>query len=227
MRARYLCVITGAAILALFLCNTAIAANIADKLQRRYAQIETMRADFAQVLMHKESGSREQRSGTLIFKKPLLVRWETQTPSPELLLVGADAIWNTFPDEELVYKYPLSMAEDSRSMVRVVTGQARLDQDFDLEEEGKDGTLLTVRLYPREPAQFMVEALLWIDPGTWLIKKLRVYDFYGNENEISFTRQDIGAAVADSLFRYSPPREFIVEDRTKDAGAAPRKALMQ
>jgi len=227
MRAQCTYILSGAAVLAVFLCHAALAASVADKLQERYTRIETMRADFTQVLVHKESGSREQRAGVLSFKKPLLVRWETKTPAPELLLVGADAIWNAFPDEELVYKYSLSMAEDSRSIVRVVTGQARLDQDFDLEEEGRDGALLTVRLYPREPAQFMVEALLWIDPGTWLIKKLRVYDFYGNENEITFARQEVDAAVADSLFRYSPPKAFIVEDRTKDAGAAPRKALMQ
>jgi outer membrane lipoprotein carrier protein len=199
----------------------------AERLQKKYASISTMEADFTQLLVHKESGSREQRSGVLRFKKPLLVRWETQKPAPELLLVGADAIWNSFPEEEIAYKYALDLAQDSRSIIRVITGQARLDQDFFLEEEGVEKGLTTVRLYPKEPVQSMVEVLLWVDPKTDLIKKLRVYDFYGNENEISFAKQRIGVDMKDSLFRYAAPKNFLVEDRTKDPGAGPKKALLQ
>lgn len=202
------------------------AAALSSSVQKAYSGISTMRAEFSQTLVHKESGSREQRGGVLMFKKPLLVRWETQTPAPELLLVGRDAIWNAFPDEEITYKYALALAEDSSSIIRVVTGQAKLDQDFDL-EEGKEGGLLTVRLYPKEPTQAMVEALLWIDPQTYLLKKLRIYDFFGNENEIVFSKQTIGAVIDDAAFSYAPPQGFLVEDRSKDSGAALKKPLLQ
>lgn len=208
--------VTGALVL-LFLhtvLTTAQAGTLAARLQAAYAAVDTMRTEFTQELTHKESGSREKRSGVLLFKKPLLVRWETQKPSPELLVVGKKAIWNVFPDEELAYKYSLAIAEDSGGIIKVVTGQARLDQDYDLEDEGRDGDLVTVRLYPRQPSQSLVEAALWIDPATWLIKKIRVFDFYGNENEITFTRQETGASVKDERFDYAPPGDFLVEDRT-------------
>ena len=196
-------------------------------LQKKYDGITSMRAEFTQVLVHKESGSKENRSGVLYFKKPLLVRWESKKPSPELLLVTGKEIWNVFPDEEVAYKYPLSLAQDSRSIVRVVTGQARLDQDFQIEEEGKEGGLITLHLYPKEPVQALVEALLWIDPASNLIKKLRIYDFYGNENEITFTSQEIGANVKDALFSFTPAKGMAVEDRTKEGSAAPQKPLMR
>ena len=140
-------------------------------LQQKYDGIKSMKAEFTQLLVHKESGSKENRTGTLSFKKPLLVRWESKKPAPELLVVTDKEIWNVFPDEEVAYKYPLSMAQDSRSIVRVVTGQARLDQDFQIEEEGKESGLLKLRLFPKEPVQALVEAVLWIDPATVLRKK--------------------------------------------------------
>lgn len=225
---RDICKLVAAAVVFLMAAGgSASAASLAEQLQKKYEGIGAMRADFSQVLVHKESGSREQRSGVFTFKKPLLVRWETKKPSPELLLVGKNAIWNAFPDEEIAYKYALSLAEDSRSVIRVITGQARLDQDFDMEDEGREGGMITVRLYPKEATQSMVEVLLWVDPATNLIKKLRIYDFYGNENEITFARQEVDTRLPDSLFVYAPPKDFIVEDRTKDSGAAPRKSLLQ
>jgi outer membrane lipoprotein carrier protein len=195
-------------------------------IQQKYDNIASMKAEFTQVLIHKESGSKESRNGTLFFKKPLLVRWESKKPSPELLLVTNREIWNVFPDEEVAYKYPLSLAQDSRSIVRVITGQARLDQDFLIEEEGKENALIRLHLFPKEPVQALVEAVLWIDPMSNLIKKLRIYDVYGNENEITFVTQDIDAKVRDALFHYTPEKGILVEDRTKK-GIAPQKPLMR
>ena len=219
-----------AVILMLIVTGPALAAPahpVLTDMQAKYSGISSMRAEFSQVLVHKESGSTEKRSGILFFKKPLLVRWETKQPSPELLLVTSKEIWNVFPDEEVAYKYPLSLAQDSRSIVRVVTGQARLDQDFQIEEKGDEGGMIALHLYPKEPVQALVEALLWIDSASKLIKKLRIYDFYGNANEIAFTRQDIGASVTDTLFTFTPAHGMTVEDRTKEAGAAPKKSLMR
>ena len=203
--------------------DAAIAQSVAQRVQAQYGAITSMHTEFSQTLVHKESGSREQRSGVLSFVKPLLVRMETKKPSPELLLVGKDVIWNVFPEEEMAYKYALSLARDSRSIVQVMTGQASLDKDFFIENQKEAGGLLVLDLFPKEPTQAMVEARLWIDPKTNLIRKLRIFDFYGNENEMAFSRQEVNVAISASQFIYTPPKNFVVEDRTKDAAAAPGK----
>jgi outer membrane lipoprotein carrier protein len=215
-------------ILSLLPCGSALAASqIADRLQQRYSAVESMRAEFIQTLLHKESGARERRSGVLTFKKPMLLRWENKKPAPELLLVGKDAIWNVFPEEEAAYKYSLDAAGGASGLVRIITGQARLNHDFDLEEESKEGELATLRLYPKKASQAVVEVLLWVDMKTFLIRKLRVYDFYGNENEMAFSRQETGAKIGDSVFTYTPPKSFAVEDHSGNPGAAPQKPLFQ
>jgi outer membrane lipoprotein carrier protein len=199
---------------------------IAAKLQTTYSEMAAMRATFSQTLVHKESGARETRTGTLLFQKPLLVRWEIREPAPELLIVTSSEIWNVFPDEEVAYKYSLDLAQDARSVIRIITGQSRLDQDFDLEAEGRENGLNVLRLYPKEPAQSLVEAVFWLDPDSGLIRRLRIYDFYGNENEVLFLRQETGIRPPRDAFVYTPGKDIVVEDRST-ADSAGRKDLLQ
>jgi outer membrane lipoprotein carrier protein len=191
-------------------CGSAAASQAAERLQRRWASVESMRAEFTQTLLHKESGARERRSGVLSFRKPMLLRWENQKPAPELLLVGKNAIWNVFPDEKTAFKYSLASAGGAFDIARIITGRARLNRDFDLEEEGGEGETATFRLYPKKASQAMVEVLLWVDLKTFLIRKLRVYDFYGNVNVMVFSLQEPGVKLGDSVFTYSPPKSFLV-----------------
>ncbi|MDR2123664.1 MAG: outer membrane lipoprotein carrier protein LolA [Desulfovibrio sp.] len=221
-------IVSCAAILLLLSNVPAFAASrTAERLQQRYASVDSMRAEFTQTLLHKESGSRERRSGVMSFKKPMLLRWENRQPAPELLLVGKDAVWNVFPEEKTAFKYSLDAAGGASDFVRLITGRAHLNRDFDIEEEGREGESATLRLYPRKASQAVVEVLLWVDLKTFLIRKLRVYDFYGNENEMVFSRQEPGVKLPDSVFIYKPQKSFTVEDHSRNPAAVPQKPLFQ
>jgi outer membrane lipoprotein carrier protein len=221
-------IFSGTVILLLLSCGAAFTASqTADRLQQRYASVETMRAEFTQTLLHKESGSRERRNGVLSFRKPMLLRWENRQPAAELLLVGKNAVWNVFPEEKTAFKYALDAAGGASDLVRIITGRAHLNRDFDLEEEGREGESATLRLYPKKASQAVVEVLLWVDLKTFLIRKLRVYDFYGNENEMVFSRQEPGVKLGDAVFTYTPPKSFTVEDHSRNPGAVPQKPLFQ
>lgn len=200
--------------LCLSLAAPAHAQTLITEIQNTYEKIHSIQARFTQALTHKESGSVENRTGTLHFTKPLLVRWETAKPHAETLVITAKEIWDYLPDEEIVYKYPPQLVQDSRSLIQVVTGQARLDKDFDVKEEGEEGGLLKLRLYPKDPAPQMVEALMWVDPKTKLIRKASIIDFYANINHIAFTEIQPNATMPKNIFNFTPPKGVEVEDRT-------------
>lgn len=205
-------------ILAVCLCVwggfVAQAADTASVIQARYEKLRSFSATFEQTLTHKESGSVEKRQGTLLFRKPLLIRWETARPHEETLVVTDREIWNHLPDEAVVYRYPLELVQDSRSIIQVITGQAALTKDFDVKQEERENGLARLRLYPKEPAPQMVEALLWVEPETGYIRQARLVDFYGNTNEVRFVRFQPDAAFGASRFRFQPPQGVEVEDRT-------------
>ena len=148
-----------------------------------------------------------------MFKKPLFVRWETAAPNAELLLVNDREIWNYLPDEELAYRYSREIAEDSRSVIQVITGQSSLDKDFDVQNiDSEKGGLLHLVLFPKEPSTEMTEVQLWIEQSSGLIRRARIMDFYGNTNDIELVKIKAGAAVADSDFKFTPPEGVEVED---------------
>ncbi|MDR2056006.1 MAG: outer membrane lipoprotein chaperone LolA [Desulfovibrio sp.] len=190
------------------------AAETAARIQKRYTAIKGFSADFEQTLTHRESGAVEKRKGVLLFQKPFLVRWETEKPHRELLVVTGGEIWDYLPDEELAYRYPLSMVQDSRGIIQVITGQAALTKDFDVKPDGEEGNFVRLRLHPREPGPQMVEAAIWADRADGYIRRAELVDFYGNKNTVSFTSFHPGIQFGEKDFNFTPPAGVEVEDHS-------------
>ena len=194
------------------ICQAANNALIA-KIQKAYGEINSFEAEFEQTLKHRESGSTEKRKGRLAFQKPLLVRWQTAKPHEETLVINREEIWDYLPEEEVAYRYSPAVAQDSRSIIQVITGQAKLDKDFDVKAGGNENGLAKLILYPREPGPQMVEAVIWVDPGSGAIQRASVTDFYGNKNDIAFSSFRPGVKLAEGQFRFKPPKGVEIEDR--------------
>ncbi len=191
--------------------SVAHGASLEAAIQKKYKQINTIKTTFQQTLNHKESGSVQKRSGTLLFQKPFLVRWETKEPNPELLLISSKVVWNYLPDEEVAYRYTPDIVESSRPLVQVITGQAQLNRDFDVQNLGKDGGYTKLQLYPHEPTPEMVEAFIWVDKNN-IIRKASIVDFYSNTNTLHFTSVQTNVKFPKSTFSFTPPRGVDVEN---------------
>lgn len=211
-------------LLFVFLCLVPARADddIAITIRDRYASLETFQAEFTQFLTHRESGSKEQREGTLVFKKPLLISWQTKKPVEEHLVISKKEIWDYIADESIAYRYPRELVNDSRSLIQIVTGQALLSQDFDVTRTGTEGKLVILQLYPKEPVPTLVEARLYVDPEKGYIQRAVITDFYGNENDVRFTSFIPNASVSSSVFNFTPPKDVEVEDRVERAGIESR-----
>ena len=196
--------------------SAAADAMLAD-IQRTYDTMQRFSGDFIQELQHLESGAVERREGVLVFEKPLRIRWETKAPFPELLLATDNEVWDYLPDEEVAYRYGLDVVKDSSSILKVVTGQSRLDTDFDVEREADRDGLIVYRLYPKNPTTQLVEAVLQFEPSTKLLRQADIVDFYGNTNRITFTKLTPNVNIPANAFRFTPPDGISVEDRRGQA----------
>ena len=197
----------------ILMAAAAQASDIANTIQARYEKLRTFSATFEQTLTHKESGSVEKRQGNLLFQKPLLIRWQTDKPHEETLVVTNKEIWDYLADEEIAYRYPLELVRDSRTIIQVITGQAALTKDFDVKEAGTENGLAKLHLYPKEAAPQMVEALLWVEPATGYIRRASIIDFYGNSNDVRFTQFKPDTSLKASDFTFTAPKGVEVEDR--------------
>lgn len=202
---------------------TAYAATdpLVGELQATYESLNAFEAKFKQTLKNTATGEEEERTGMFFFKKPELVRWENITPEEELLVVGKDIVWDYFKDEQVVYKYTVDKVLDSKTMLRFISGQARLDKDFYIKRETSplageaSNKLVKLNLVPKEPEAQLVQAYVWVDPKTKLLKRILLQDFYGNENEMAFEDIKLNPILPPELFMFAPPPDAEVFDDTK------------
>ena len=196
-----------------FAQGTHAADEIATTIRDRYASLKSFQANFTQYLTHQESGQTEKREGELLFRRPFLVSWETKPPVAERLIITDKEIWDYIADENIAYRYPRELVEDSRSLIQVVTGQALLSKDFDVKDAGTEGKLRILQLYPKEPVPQLVEARLYVDPEKGYIQRAVITDFYGNANDVRFTSFIPDADIPSRAFRFTAPKGVEVEDR--------------
>ncbi len=202
-----------APVLLLLLAANAYAASLSQTIQNRYRNIVSLQATCTQILTNAASRQAETRQGKILFKKPCLVRWETQGDNDtELLVVGSKTVWEYFPAEKIVYvrdngKQVLS----SRNMLNLLTGEARLEEDFFLEQQGTEQGLLKIKLTPKEPEPDLVLAWLWWNEKTSLVERLLLVDFFGNGNELRLEQIQLNPDISEQAFEFTPPADVSVE----------------
>lgn len=189
--------------------------ELAGRIQKKYASINAFSAEFSQAIRNAASGDTERRSGSFIFKKPLLVRWETVKPEKELLLIGANAVWDYFEEDKEAYRYSVQEVISSKTMLRFLTGKANMTEDFLLapgkaEEAGPGQAVL--QLAPRDPEPGLVMAKVWVDLSTDLIARIYIQDFYANTNDLTLSNLVVNPKLADTLFSFTPPKDAKVHD---------------
>lgn len=200
------------------------AAEIPDVIQKRYETLKTFQADFVQELTNIASGEVDVRKGRIWFKQPSQVRWETTKPEKELLVIGPDVAWNYIEDEELALKYSVTSLLDSKTILRFISGQANLKEDFIVKTEwqgadevrsrwGQGYTVL--QLVPKEAEPSMVLAYIGVEPNTGLLRQVMIVDFYGNGNELRLANVELDVELKSDMFTFIPPEGTQIEDNTQ------------
>lgn len=195
----------------LFLCivfffsaGQAQASETAQRLQDRYETIDSFQTGFVQILTNAATREQEERFGRISFQKPLNVRWESTSPEEEILIIDEEKVWNYFPEERAVYQYETDEILTSRNMIRFISGQARLTEDFRVEDQGMVDDLYKIKLVPKNPEPDLVLAYIWSD-GDGMMRRILLVDFFGNGNELRLEDMDLNPELEDDLFTFTPP----------------------
>ena len=182
------------------------ASDLSDQIQKRYDSLQSFRAFFLQKLTNASSREVQERLGSITFKRPRFIRWETTSPENELLIIGQNTVWEYFPEEETVYRYSVEQVLSSKTMIRFLSGEANLKEDFIVEDLGTDGEFRHLKIVPMEPEPNLVEGELWVRPGQDMLEKIKLVDFFGNINELELTGIEIDVTVEDKDFILNPPQ---------------------
>ena len=100
------------------------------------------------------------------------MRWEYTEPEEKLFVSSAEGSWFYLPEDEMVYRMPLSGKAARRVPSRLLAGDQAVAEDFEAVEveelSGERETTLRLSLRPRqmdEAVDSLVRGLLASDPG--------------------------------------------------------------
>ena len=205
----------GAVLILVMASSGAYGEEVTRRIQQQYETLKGFKAGFTQELTNAASGEVEKRRGTIAFMQPSLIRWETVEPEKELLLVGENAVWNYFSEDRIAIKYPLAQVLNSKTMIRFLSGNARFEEDFVVDNQGEEGGLIKIRLTPKEPEPSLIQAYIWLDPKSYLIRSVLLLDFYGNTNQVNLRNLELNPVLSKGHFSFTPPTGVEVQDNTR------------
>jgi outer membrane lipoprotein carrier protein len=179
---------------------TSDAQALVRKVQAFYERTRDLTARFKQTYTYAGFGRRQVSSGLLLVKKPGMMRWDYQKPSPKTVAVKGSKLVQYEPDENQAY---VDEHFDSSGMSAALTfllGKGDLEKDFEV-SKSSTGALA---LRPREPDP-RVDVIELVADAEGQIAATRVVDGAGNVNEIQFEGMKRNTGIPDSAFDVKLP----------------------
>ena len=188
---------------------------LVDRMQAFYEKTTDFKSDFKQDYKYKTFRRTQTSTGTVIYKKPGLMRWEYEKPSKRTFVLAANKVYAHDPEAQSLTVASVDTSKLSAS-VTFLFGQGKLADEFNIKKgtcADCKGTLLV--LDPAQPDPRFRQVRLEVDTKTAQVLKSTVVDPDGSENTIAFLNLKTNVGIEADSFKINPPEGTRVDDFTK------------
>jgi outer membrane lipoprotein carrier protein len=180
---------------------------IAQAVDNRYNHLQTLQAEFTET--YRGAGIERTESGSLWLKKSGKMRWEYRSPKEKLFLSDGKDAWFYLPADHQVRRSSAKKLDDLRSPLGFLLGKTRLEKELDGLSAAPDMAPVTpgntmLRGVPKGMADRVNQVVLEITPD-YHIARIQFEEADEAVTEYRFSGQRENVAIADQLFRFSPP----------------------
>jgi outer membrane lipoprotein carrier protein len=189
--------------------------SLVDRMQAFYEKTTDFKADFKQDYKYKTFRRTQTSTGTVIYKKPGLMRWEYEKPSKRTFVLAGNKVYAHDPEAQSLTVASVDTSKLSAS-VTFLFGQGKLADEFNIKKgtcADCKGTLLV--LDPAQPDPRFRQVRLEVDSNTAQVLKSTVVDPDGSENTIAFLNLKTNVGLQADSFKINPPEGTRVDDFTK------------
>jgi outer membrane lipoprotein carrier protein len=184
--------------------------EVTDRLQKRYDSLQDATAIFTQHVKFGFSKIEQTFSGTLRMKRPNKYRVETEY---QTLVTDGVAVWSYSPvnKQVLVDRYketPDSFAPEQILINLPANYYASLLQ----QEKKSDATWIVLKLVPKDDQSFIKSMKVWVEEGTWVVRKVEMLDVNDTEKTYNVQEIKINTGIKDGTFAFTPPAGTEVVD---------------
>lgn len=173
-----------------------------DKLQRFLASTTTLRADFVQLVVSRDSRMRSQSSGTMMFSRPGKFRWQIDKPYQQLLVGDGVRVWMHDPELRQVTVRRVGDAMGS-TPAALLAGDGALEKRFVLKEAGESDGLDWVEATPRAADSGFERVRIGMAGAE--LRAMELFDNFGQTTTLRFAHAERNLALAPALFSFKVP----------------------
>jgi len=167
-----------------------------------YNHLRTLRARYTE--RYTGMGLDRTESGTLILKKPGLMRWSYDTPPGKLFVLDGKYAWFYTPDDAQISRAPAKQLDDLRSPLRLLLGHTQLAKELDQLTTAPDGADFNICGVPKGMGQ-RVRLLTLIVNASGAIERMKLEEMDGAATEFTFTQVEENISLPASDFIFTPP----------------------
>jgi outer membrane lipoprotein carrier protein len=186
-------------------------------LQRKYSQVRDLRMEFIQSYKSPRRAAKTE-TGTLVLKRPGMMRWEYKTPIEKLFVSNGKTVFFYLPQEKQVQKAKVKKSRDQRIPFLFLLGKGNLKRDFSKVEWAQEKPFFqgnrVILAYPKKGIDEFAKILMEFSPQTFQLQRVTIIDVDGTTSEFVFTsiQQDLGTTAGVFDFKV-PPGTEVVESR--------------
>lgn len=185
------------------------AETIVDRIEASYQQLADYESRFLQVVRFKDFDTPFTSQGTLYLKHGMM-RWDYQEPSQQQIFVNADQVLYYVPEHKQVIKSTLLAEVDSPIPLQLLSGTARLGENFTAVLETTEGPAYRLQLHPKEKTLRVSQIQIDVSPSTYLIQRIVLHEANGNRSIFEFSESKTNRGLQDGLFSFQIPKGVVV-----------------
>jgi outer membrane lipoprotein carrier protein len=174
----------------------------ADRLEAFLDGLNTLRADFEQIVVTTGQGDARVSRGTFYLQRPGRFRWSYEEPEGQLVVADGERVW--LYDMELAQVSHRNQADALRGTpALLLSDTAPVDRHFEVVDLGQRLDMDWVELIPRGEASEVTKVLVAFNGDS--LQRLEMVDSFGQVTRFVFSNTQRNPALKPSLFRFTPP----------------------
>ena len=207
------------------------AGGVVDNVQKFYAGIKQVTAQFRQTVTNSTFGSTKASDGTVWLMKPGKMRWDylekkaNKTQVKKSFISNGSYLYVVEHDNKQVVKKNLQ--NDLMPVaVSFLYGKGDLKAEFTaaIDTTGKYGAKgdIVLKMTPKKPSAQYKNLFLVVDPSNYRVKQSVIIDSSNNVNQFQFFAPDFQTAQKDAIFEFDERsvKNYRMIDADQQQGAA-------
>lgn len=177
--------------------------DVLSRIEKRYSTVG-FTAIFRQTSTIKAMDITDSASGNITVKRPGKMRWEYETPEPQVIVTDGNTLWVYKPEDHqvMVGNYPTFFGDGKGASF--LSDMKLIREKFNIALEPNPGSGdLRLKLIPKKKGFDISKVNLRISEDTFDIQEIITYNADGDETRIILEDIQFYHQLDDSLFQFT------------------------